>query len=752
MDLAIRTPSGKKIKVVSKRDARFRYDRFKKSAKKYLIYLIPFSFLISPFLFFLFVLYFFFNYLRFNKFFFENKTKRSYYKTILRPQLAPEVYSIPGYEVYLEDLDDHLSIIKTNDNKTLASKGNKMKKIPYMQVGFNIDLLTRHFAFIGTTGAGKTETLMSFFTDVIKNGGGLLMVDGKADTNMEMKIYELCESNGYETQFNAIILNEAEKRPETHTYSPFLTFTPFKLKMFISDLFDAISGGGGDGNADYFKNRGKVMFNNVVDFYKLRYDFYNESFTLSDLGGSIDALEYSNVYYMMFGTMIEIETILKTLKDTNETLEKYFEMAKKLKVPKYPFLFLSETLNEYINRNPQQAKEIEGLIGMDLRYFQNALSLFISLDEYMKGVYPTWQQYAQGIAFSIFVSLREEGKSYFYKSPEIVNMGDIRLTYQKLKSLQDTRLVSKIGMKFQSRYKIFPDSAYVETFIKNLIAGLGIGGQSQETIEKLNNDAMQQHSYAVQQWTKFFDMFKQYPHIFNTPYPEVDGDDIVVNNKVLYVMVPVMEYGSDEVKLLAKIFVLMVKSITASALGGEKQDAFDIQFRIYQNKIKPRPVFICVFDEWGSYATDGMSVILAQARSLLISVIISTQDKVSFKSTEEELKRAMANLSKIILQTKDEEMFDLLDKYIPEIEFIDAKDYMIDVNNPDELITSISDVGIEKKKAFDVKRTSEFGKGLGLLVVNDAIPVIMQSYYVGGNANKIYLRRFEGFREYLKRM
>jgi len=47
---------------------------------------------------------------------------------------------------------------------------------------------------------------MSLFTDVIKNGGGLMMVDGKADQKMEFKIYNLCKQFGYETQWNCLIL------------------------------------------------------------------------------------------------------------------------------------------------------------------------------------------------------------------------------------------------------------------------------------------------------------------------------------------------------------------------------------------------------------------------------------------------------------------------------------------------------------------------------------------------------------------
>lgn len=744
MQIVIKGTNGKYLNVFTKKEARVKFDKLKREMDSYVIYFLPIAFLFSPALFLILVFFLYRKYSDFNKLFFSNEDKKKYYSTILRPQLSPEVYSIPGYEIYPEDLDKHLEIIKTDNNAELAKKAKRMKKIPYRQIGFNIDILTRHFAFLGTTGAGKTETLMSFFTDVISNGGGVLMVDGKADAAMEAKIYRLCEEQGYETQFNAIILNEPEKRPETNTYSPFLTFTPFKLKMFISDLLDAISGGGGDGNGDYFKNRGKVMLNNEIDYYKIRYDYYNESFTVSELGASTNSLEYTNIYYMTFGMMIDLERKIRSIK--NAKLQKYLELAKKVKVPKYDYFKFTETLSEYINQNSQVAKEIEALVGVNLNYMQNLLSLFMSIDEYLAGIHTTWWRYAQAIGYAIYAKLKKSGKNYLYTDTNILNMGDIRLAYQEIKQKE---ISSKDLIGINKENPIFKDEV-CSGFFNSYKEGVGLS-EAEETIEKLNNDAMQQHLYADQQWTTMFNMFKQYSHIFATPFPEVDGDDIITNNKVLYVMLPVLEYGSNEVKFLAKIFVLMVKAITATALGAEKQDAFGIQFQIYQNKIKPRPVFICVFDEWGSYATDGMSVILAQARSLLISVIISTQDKVSFKSTEEELLRAMGNLSKIILQVKDTETMDLIEKYIPEYRFLNAKEYQKDINNSNDLVASPTDLAIEKEKSFDVKKTMEFGKGLGLLVVNDGMPVIMQSYYVGGDASKIYIKRYEGFKEYLKK-
>ena len=751
MQLVLKSANGRYINVVTEKEARMKFDKFKKDMHSYLVYILPLTFFISPFLFLLFAMLLYQKYAKFNKFFFDGEDKKSYYKTILRPQLSSKVYSIVGYKVYLEDLNKHLSIIKIGDKKKrgkkLKEKAMRMKKLPYVQVGFDIDILTRHFAFLGTTGAGKTETLMSFFTDVIKNGGGVLMVDGKADMTMEAKIYRLCEEKGYETQFNAIILNEPEARPETHTYSPFLTFTPFKLKMFIGDLLDAISGGGGDGNGDYFKNRGKVMLNSDVDYFKLRYDYYNESFTVNEIGSSTNSLEYTNIYYMTFCMMIDLEARIRSISDAK--LKKYLKLAEKLKVPKYDYFKSIETLSEYINQNPTIAKEIESLIGVELNYIQNLLALFLSIDGYISSVHTTWWRYAQAIGYAIYTDLKlESKKNFLYTAINIANMGDIRIAYQAVKS-------KKIDFPTFVRANMYAKKIFSQDILKgfNQAYQEGVGlAQAQETIEKLNNDAMQQHAYADQQWTKLFDMFKQYSHIFTTPYPEVDGDDIITNNKILYVMLPVLEYAPSEVKFLAQIFVLMVKAITATALGATKQDAFGIQFQIFQNKIKPRPVFICVFDEWGSYATDGMSVILAQARSLLISVIISTQDEESFKVTEKELKRAKANLSKIILQAKDPDIIDTIEKYLPEVRVLNAKEYQKSIDGSNDLVSSPTDLQIEKEKLFDPRRIAEFGSGLGIVLANDSMPVIMQSYYVGGDVSKIYLRRFEGFREYLKKL
>jgi len=745
MQIAIKTTKGNYINVVTEKEARIRFEKFQKKMNFYLIWLLPFSFLISPFLFFLVLFYIYFAYEKFNRFFFGNKIKKDYYRTLLRPQLSKKVYSIVGYKVPIEELDEHLNIIKREDTDELKAKAKKMKKIPYMQVGFNIDILTRHFAFLGTTGAGKTETLMSFFTDVIKNGGGVLMIDGKSDSDIEFKLYRLCEEHNYETQFNLILFNSAEMRPETHTYSPFLTFTPFKLKMFISDLLDAISGKA-EGNGDYFKNRGKVMLNNIVDYFKIRYDYYEESFTVNDIGGATNSLEYSNLYYMIFGMMIDLES--KIRQNDNEKLRMYLNIAKKVKVPKYDYFKSIETLNEYVNQNPAIAKEIEGLIGVDLAFMRNLLTLFTSIDGYISGVHPTWWRYAQAVGYVIYSKLKETNKNYLYTEPNVVNMGDVRLVYQEIKQNPIHKsILKKINDNIGGIFKL----EMVQGFYQTYKEAVGLE-EAEETIERLNNDAMQQHSYADQQWTKMFDMFRQYSHIFTTPYPEVDGDDIVTNNKVLYVMIPVLEYGTDEVKFLAKIFILMVKAITATALAAEKQNAFDIQIAIYKNKLKPRPVFICVFDEWGSYATDGMSVILAQARSLLISVIVSTQDEVSFKVTEEELKRARANLSKIILQAKDPDIIETIDKYLPEYKIFTSKEYQKDIHDEDLIKGSLTDLQIEKEKLFDSKKIAEFGKGFGILLANDNNPLLMQSYYVGGEKNKTYIRRFEGFREYLKKL
>lgn len=62
------------------------------------------------------------------------------------------------------------------------------------------DILT-HMLILGTTGSGKTETLVSLAFNYLAVGGGLLYVDPKAAPKLAVQLYTMCRIMGRDDDF-----------------------------------------------------------------------------------------------------------------------------------------------------------------------------------------------------------------------------------------------------------------------------------------------------------------------------------------------------------------------------------------------------------------------------------------------------------------------------------------------------------------------------------------------------------------------
>jgi len=128
-----------------------KYSKFKSDMNIHFIVSIM-LFLIFPFIGSLYFIFMVVNrYMEFEYEFFRDKFLKNAYAKLLKPVVAQEQYSIVGYRVYEDEFQDHVNTLENMEE--LANKGQRMKNIPHRQVGFDIDTLTRHIAFIGTTGA-----------------------------------------------------------------------------------------------------------------------------------------------------------------------------------------------------------------------------------------------------------------------------------------------------------------------------------------------------------------------------------------------------------------------------------------------------------------------------------------------------------------------------------------------------------------------------------------------------------------------
>jgi intracellular multiplication protein IcmO len=124
----------------------------------------------------------------------------------------------------------------------------------------------QHFLVLGTTGAGKTETLLGFAANAVSWGSGFLFCDGKGDVALFAKVYALARRFGREDDLlvlnymtgNADIgLSYGEKR--SNTLNPFATGSSDGLTQMVVGLMDDT---GGDGAM--WKGRATAMFTGVM--------------------------------------------------------------------------------------------------------------------------------------------------------------------------------------------------------------------------------------------------------------------------------------------------------------------------------------------------------------------------------------------------------------------------------------------------------------------------------------------------------
>jgi hypothetical protein len=95
--------------------------------------------------------------------------------------------------------------------------------------------------------------------------------------------------------------------------------------------------------------------------------------------------------------------------------------------------------------------------------------------------------------------------------------------------------------------------------------------------------------------------------VFNTYAPEVNLYDIIVNNKMLYVMLPTMGKNTQALNF-AKMLLSDLMSAVAMVQGLPK-------------KQRPWPPFLVFADEMGSYPMEGIARLFEQARSASIAMM-----------------------------------------------------------------------------------------------------------------------------------
>lgn len=154
---------------------------------------------------------------------------------------------------------------KEQDQAGIMFLGNE--QVDGTGVWFSADDLKTHALIFGSTGSGKTRTLLSLTYQALVFGSGLIYVDGKADNSVAWLLYSICRRLGREDDFLVINYLTGGEKPKngeislnrlSNTTNPFAVGNSEQLRSLIVGLMR-----GGD-SGDMWAGRASAMMGGLL--------------------------------------------------------------------------------------------------------------------------------------------------------------------------------------------------------------------------------------------------------------------------------------------------------------------------------------------------------------------------------------------------------------------------------------------------------------------------------------------------------
>lgn len=691
-------------------------------------YIFFFLSLISPFCA---LLYLFYACLEFHSLFFKevfaNKKKFIAYNSMFQIQVRRNVLSIVGYRVDEDELEEHLALVKNDDKVGLAEKEARHKNMKHKHVGLDKGTLTTHIALIGKTGSGKTEGIRSLSDDIMRLGGGYLFNDGKSDTTMLTEVLNQAKRCGRETSVMVINFLKAEAMAESNTFNMLTIMHPVKIVEFLGSL---VMDGGGKGNEAYFFNRGKAMLFPVVAGLAIRNKIAEEGMSFEKIAENT-TLNHINILWLTYYCMSrDINEIIKG----NSTLKKKLDSIIVIKENK-SFEYI-EKIIDYVIQNPMEKNDIENILGFEYTLIKEIYNnVFIIIKTYMGEVWNQYSALMNPLCKIIYEIGKKQGLIFFSDDfARICKITDIKAIYAYIKDNHENP--NLIG----SEYELFTKGINEQDLRQITVA---FKDNPKGNLEDAPSNAIQQHAYAQQQWTVLFSLFIAYKHVFGQGKSEIDPQKILTDNKILYILLPPLELADDQTKILGKIILMTIKEVAGIALGGKEISIHETLKNIRKDMITPKPFTLVVLDEYGAYPIAGLSTLLAQVRSINLSLVLGIQDMASLKANGDDVtsqERALANLMKWILKVEDkttkEWMDSMLDtkKVRKQTKQVDAYGKLVETNSSE----------IEEREVLDKASFMNFNNGFSAMIAgSDADKIVyVQTFFRGGESGTVFIKRF----------
>ncbi|MFC4235999.1 TraM recognition domain-containing protein [Thalassospira xianhensis] len=169
---------------------------------------------------------------------------------------------IPMQEKMPDPNEAHPKTGKPTIGKGIFFIGND--QVSGKEIWLTNDDCRQHFLILGTTGAGKTEALLSFAANALSWGSGLLFCDGKGDVSLFAKVYVMARRFGREDDLLVLNFMNGNRQNigssvRSNTMNPVATGSADGITQMIVSLMDDV---GGDGAM--WKGRATAMLTGVI--------------------------------------------------------------------------------------------------------------------------------------------------------------------------------------------------------------------------------------------------------------------------------------------------------------------------------------------------------------------------------------------------------------------------------------------------------------------------------------------------------
>lgn len=246
-------------------------------------------------------------------------------------------------------------------------------------------------------------------------------------------------------------------------------------------------------------------------------------------------------------------------------------------------------------------------------------------------------------------------------------------------------------------------------------------------------DALTQHGYLTNQFNKTLTLMNDtYGYIFRHTLPDIDIVDVVLNNRILFVLIPSLEKSEPESESLGRMLVATLKLMMAISMGGDKIEGKPTETIETRATNSPNP-YLVIFDEIGYYFTKGMDTMFAQARSLGFAMVAAGQDKQAMAKEKNKgpVESVIANTKiKQCMALEDPgETFDIFDKAAGEAMIARSSGYSGQVGAFTTGYNDMMNVSFEKTRRLTVAELRSQKSGQSVILFRDKI-VRINTFYV----------------------